>query len=91
MIEKLAVLNERVFAERASIPKAAAEGFVQRMEDLVAGVELNRPLQDFQSVKDGFAQQLLENILTYKFRPLKQHPVEFQERELRDIIATIIG
>ncbi len=89
MIEKLAVLNERVFTERASIPKAAAEGFVQRMEELVAGVELNRPLQDFQSVKDGFARQLMENVLTYKFRPLKQHPVEFDQVQLFDIISEI--
>ncbi len=90
MIEKLAVLNERVFAERASTPKAAAEGFIQRVEELVAGVELNRPLQGFQSVKDGFAQQLLENVLTYKFRPLKQHPAEFDQVQLFDIIREIL-
>ncbi len=40
---------------------------------------------------DGLAEKLVDSILKFKFRPLKQHPVEFDRESLLLIVKKMIG
>lgn len=70
-----------------------AKGFLDALDGLLAKVGLNKTVRDILGDEkcEGLADLLVQNILEFKFRPLKQHPVEFGENELKEIVREIIG
>jgi alcohol dehydrogenase class IV len=89
---KLRELFEATFPNNQVKSASKAEAFVHRTEELFSTVAMNHTLKDSISLKDHdkFAESLLDHVLTYKFRPLKQHPMEFDKSELLTIIHEII-
>ena len=88
----LAKLNSSVLGIVSKNEKAAADNFLNTMEEMLNKVDLNKCVKDFLSKEkcEGLEQVLIENILKFKFRPLLQHPVEFDGKSLKPIIHELI-
>jgi len=73
--------------------EAEAAAFVDALEALMTRVGLNKTVRDILGDEkcEGLRDLLVQNILEFKFRPLKQHPVEFDKAALETITADIIG
>lgn len=74
-------------------PLAKASGFVDQLSALLDTIGLSRaalqkPLQDHGP---GLADTVVSHIMGYKFRPLKQHPIEFGENDLKCIMQQVVG
>ncbi len=69
-----------------------AEAFVEETTRLLSDIKLNRNAVSYLKVgaAEGLNTKLLDNVLTFKFRPLKQHPLEFSKEQLSEIIEEII-
>jgi len=69
-----------------------ATAFVDSVENLISSVGLNKTVRDLLGPEkcEGLSELLVRNILEFKFRPLKQHPVEFTEADLLPIANTIV-
>jgi alcohol dehydrogenase class IV len=72
---------------------AKAEAFVERLRELLSSVALDAKALQAPLQKQGpkLADTVVSHILGYKFRPLKQHPVEFNEADLKLIVSRMIG
>ena len=59
----------------------------------VAGIlrEKNHQVEYMKTLPENLDNQVLEYLNNYKFRPLKQHCVEFSNGKLSKIITEIIG
>lgn len=91
--ESLARLAKDVCgAEGFDSPTAAATHFVDALEGLIASVDLKKTVRDIigDAASDGLAPRLIDSIMRFKFRPLKQHPVEFDAQTLKPIVDQII-
>ena len=89
----LARLNSIVLGISLNNKRAAAENFLDKMEDMFNSVNLNKCVKDFlpnEKCKD-LEQKLIDNILKFKFRPLLQHPIEFDGKSLKPIIHEIVN
>jgi alcohol dehydrogenase class IV len=92
---KLADLYQSVF-KMWSLEKTEsyyAEVFVDEVQKLIESVNMNKTVSDYlphEKVRN-LETELLGNVIRYKFRPLKQHPVEFDKDKLCLIINKIIG
>ena len=66
--------------------------FIQKVDKLISAVGVTRTVAEYvpQSDIHELSERLLHDVLAYKFRPLKQHPIEFTDKELGDIIYEII-
>jgi len=90
--EKLSSIYQYVFQEKDDVENNHAELFVDSVEKLIRKCELDRKLKDdFPDISKDLPGKTLEYLKKYKFRPLKQHPIEFSDEELLEIIKKIIG
>ena len=61
------------------------------MYKLINEVGLNRNLTDYISeIPANFSDKLLEALLSYKYRPLRQHPKKFENTVLKKMIELIV-
>jgi len=69
-----------------------AYAFVEELVVIFEKVDMNKKASDYLSEEKtkGLTGKLLENILEYKFRPFKQHPLHFSSEQLFDIIDEVI-
>ena len=90
--EQLAYIYERVFQENAkhkSNENAAA--FVNSVYKLIDEVGLNRNLTNYiNKIPTNFSEKLLETLLNYKYRPLRQHPKKFESTDLKKMIEVVV-
>jgi len=72
---------------------AKARGFVDQLSRLLDCVGLNRDALQLPLREHGpdLPETVVKHILGYKFRPLKQHPVEFGENDLKGIMRQVVG
>jgi len=70
-----------------------AEAFVDEVQKLIASVNMDKTASDSlpHEIIKNLGTDLLENVINYKFRPIKQHPIEFNENSLKSIINEIVG
>jgi len=70
-----------------------AADFNNKLARLIRLGDLDKTVTDLLNldVIDGLENELVNNIMLYKFRPLKQHPVEWDEETIRTIVKDIIG
>jgi alcohol dehydrogenase class IV len=66
--------------------------FVEEVDRLIRSVPVRRTIRECvqADLLNGLAERLLKDVVTYKFRPLKQHPVQFTPQELREIVQEIV-
>ncbi len=91
--EDLAQLWREVCNGDALADKAAeAASFVNCIESLIVAVGMNKTVRDIlgKDACDGLEKQLIDSIMQFKFRPLKQHPVEFDGISLGPIVRDIV-
>lgn len=71
---------------------AEATAFVDKLENLIAAVGMKKTVENIIGTEacTGLDERLIDSIMTFKFRPLKQHPVEFDANSLRPIVQDII-
>jgi alcohol dehydrogenase class IV len=69
----------------------SAAMFVTELEQLMLKLEIPKSVKEIMSLPENSVDLVLENVLKFKFRPLKQHPIEFEENELLKIINEIIN
>jgi len=90
--EQFAYIYEHIFQENSkheSNEKATA--FVNSVYKLIDEVGLNRNLTDYISkIPTNFSDKLLETLLNYKYRPLRQHPKKFENTDLKKMIELIV-
>ena len=67
------------------------DDFIVILEKLINDIGCGKKLKDFIAIDKNLSDQLLKNILKYKFRPLKQHPVEFNESKMNIIIKEVVN
>jgi len=71
---------------------AEATAFVDQLEALIVAVGMNKTVENIIGKDNcqGLDERLIDSIMKFKFRPLKQHPVEFDANSLRPIVRDII-
>jgi len=69
----------------------AALAFVNRLENLIHMLNLNLAVKDIMDLPETSVELVLENVLKFKFRPLKQHPAELDTSQLRTVIDEILN
>lgn len=90
--KELALIYECVFSTTDGVEYENAKLFVDSVYKLIKKCGLNRSLNnDISNLPENLANQVLEYLNNYKFRPLKQHCVEFSNGKLSKIITEIIG
>lgn len=65
--------------------------FIVILEKLINDIGCGKKLIDFIAIDKNLSGQLLKNVLKYKFRPLKLHPIEFNESEMSIIIKEVVN
>jgi len=91
--EKFALLYEKIFPNDTFDNRYdLANSLYQKIENLIIEVEMNRTLEYYIKLdnKEKFIEKLQENIFRYKFRPLKQHPVQFSEGMIKQTLSKIV-
>lgn len=88
----LARLNQRVLGGVAKDDAQHAKNFILALEELFQAVDMTKPAKDYINNQNisSFPDVLVENIMKFKFRPLKQHPVEFEGESLKPIVTEMI-
>ena len=66
------------------------QDFVEKLEDLIQTIGLDIRLKEITDVPEDSVDLVYDNVMKFKSRPLKQHPVMFNEAELKTIIREII-
>ena len=90
----IASLLQPVFGEPASGDRVRdAARFVDLLHDFIGSTELPRTVKEVigEAAAEGLAPRLVDSIMRFKFRPLKQHPIEFDAGGLLPIVTDIIG
>ena len=67
-----------------------ANTLVNSVSQLLEKVGLNKHVNNYHDTSSDFPDKILNNLLNFKYRPLKQHPVEFNNETLKKIIEEII-
>ena len=90
--EQLAYIYEHVFQENSEhTSNENAIALVNSVYRLIDEVGLNRNLTDYISkIPTNFSDKLLETLLSYKYRPLRQHPQKFENTDLKKMIELIV-
>ena len=90
--KELALIYEHVFSTTDGVEYENAKLFVDSVYKLIKKCGLSRNLNnDISNLPENLDNQVLEYLNNYKFRPLKQHCVEFSNGKLSKIITEIIG
>ena len=90
--KELALIYEHVFSTTDGVEYENAKLFVDSVYKLIKKCGLSRNLNnDISNLPENLDNQVLEYLNNYKFRPLKQHCVEFSNGKLLKIITEIIG
>jgi len=86
--DSLAELHSRVFG----VENGSAEGFIASLEGLFAAVDMTKPAAAYLDGYDldALPDELIASIMRFKFRPLAQHPVEFDADSLKPIVKQMI-
>ncbi|WP_339672280.1 iron-containing alcohol dehydrogenase [Dasania marina] len=81
-------LDSEVFASA----QASAASFNKNLESLINLAGFNKPLSAMLADEQllGLADELVDNVMRFKFRPLKQHPIEWGEEGVRNIVNDLI-
>ena len=89
---KLSELNNLVFNNEFTSPQENANNFLERVKRLLKEIDLNKNIQHFAKEQnlDGLDRNVLDYLLKFKFRPLKQHPIEFSKDTLKNIIRDVL-
>jgi len=91
----LADIAKRVLAQ--SIDNSSegnlAEDFYQKIDFLMGSVGMKLTLRNLlpTDIIERQVPKLVDNIITFKSRPLKQHPVEFNRHSLELIVADMLN
>jgi alcohol dehydrogenase class IV len=89
--ESISSLYDKLFFEDITkSTKYKAEYLVNSVFELLRKVGLNKHANDFQDISSDLSGKILHNVLKYKYRPLKQHPVEFNSEVLKKIIEEVV-
>lgn len=85
-----------VIQSHSTVDKSAeycAQAFVESVAQLTQTVGMKRNARSFlpSGAAQGLAKQVLEAMLGYKYRPLKQHPIEFTKEQLSEIIEEVVN
>ncbi|MGR3176461.1 MAG: iron-containing alcohol dehydrogenase family protein, partial [Candidatus Anammoxibacter sp.] len=92
---RLAELYQSTFAKPLGkkSDSYSAEAFVIEVEKLLELTNMNKTVESClrKNEIERLNKELLDNVVKYKFRPLKQHPVEFKKDDLSVIINEILG
>jgi len=88
--QALSSLYCEIFSERTASDKS--QNFIDKIKDLYSSLEIKTAVKDYKSMEECkyLEDVLMDNVLKFKFRPLKQHPVEFDNATLKEIINKII-
>jgi len=78
--------------EKLESSEAEATAFVDKIEGLIETVGMKQTVSDILGTEacDGLVERLIASIMQFKFRPLKQHPVEFDGTSLGPIVQDIV-
>ena len=76
-------------SNRLLIPKSK---FLDNLENIYSSLNLNKSLASIINIDsiDSLPDKVMASIMEYKFRPLKQHPIQFTESELFEIIKEVL-
>ena len=88
---KLAELMRYLHKDDENFSELTASRFVIDLEALMRKLEIPGSVKALMELPEHTATVVLDNVLKYKFRPLKQHPIEFTKEELLKIIESIIN
>tara|TARA_B100000029_G_scaffold514559_1_gene617894 strand:- start:703 stop:1869 length:1167 start_codon:yes stop_codon:yes gene_type:complete len=88
--DKLQYLNSILLFDKSYQNKDLNEEFYIKLENLISNLGINVCLKDISNNLEINIDLICENVLQYKFRPLKQHPVEFNDSQLKAIIKEIV-
>jgi len=86
--EKLTILKTIISGSIST--NQSGDGFMDSLESLINKLELNLALKDITEVYESTVDLIFKNVMKFKFRPLKQHPVEFDTTQLKTIINEIV-
>jgi alcohol dehydrogenase class IV len=86
---KLSYLNMLISGEESQ-RGTTDQDFVEKLEDLIQTIGLDIRLKEITDVPEDSVDLVYDNVMKFKSRPLKQHPVMFNEAELKTIIREII-
>ena len=84
--------REVCFGQKLENDAAEATAFVGALEALIMAVGMNKTVETIigKDQCQELDERLIDSIMKFKFRPLKQHPVEFDAVSLRPIVRDII-
>ena len=94
-IDKLVEIYDRLYwHDNNKIDRdEKAKLIIKKVENLIEQIGMKRTAKDYLSKEMivGLNNKILNHMLTHKFRPLKQHVIQFSNNELLMIINEIIG
>jgi len=93
-IEKFAEIYDQLYWSNNQITyNEKANLLIQKIENLIEQIGMKRTAKDYLSDETiyGLNNKILEHMLTNKFRPLRQHIIQFSNKELLTIINEILG
>ncbi len=84
--------REVCLGEKLESEGMEATAFVDALNALITEVGMNKTVETIigKGKCQGLDERLIDSIMKFKFRPLKQHPVEFDAKSLRPIVRDII-
>lgn len=87
-------LFENLFNSESTLNNSEkSKRFFSKVEYLIHNTNSNKQVKDYISLTeyDNFNKLILEHMLKYKSRPIKQHVVQFSNDELTNIISLVSG
>lgn len=90
---KISRLYEQVFLDIKSDlnDKDKSNLFLENVKKLLVTIRFDKHLTDFHpELKNDFSDKVIEYLLKYKFRPLKEHLIEFNKENLKKVIREIV-
>ena len=89
--EKFNKMFGYIFSETINDENDYSEEMMNRITSLITTVGMNKSLIDSQeNIPEQFSKRIVDVMLDYKYRPLKQHPVIFDTESLNNIISEIV-
>ncbi len=80
-----------VFPESVNDERDYSDEMLNRIISLITTVGMNKSLIDSkEDIPEGFSKKIVNKMLDYKYRPLKQHPVIFDTESLNNIVSEIV-
>lgn len=89
--ESLSSLYDKLFFEdTVKSTHEKADYLANSVFELLEKIGLNKHASNYQDISADLSDKILYNILNFKYRPLRQHPVEFNNETLKKIIEEIV-